>query len=200
MTIFHPQKAPIEEQIARYKAARQVVALDGSALHLMAMVAGPDQEIAVIKRRDSGASDSILAHLTAFAGRAPHVIDVIKQDWVRSDRKRADRTSVGELDFAGLSKALVEIGFLPSGAMLPSLTTKQAERAMVKVERELKKRRLTFRPVPRGVDPSSVPIRVAPTKEEVKAAKLARREEALTAPRNERQAARLAQKKEKSEL
>ncbi|MCW1919482.1 glycosyltransferase family 61 protein [Rhodobacter sp. KR11] len=198
--IFHPQKAPIEEQIARYKAARQVVALDGSALHLMAMVAGPDQDIAVIKRRDSGASDSILAHLTAFAGRRPHVIDVISQDWVRSDRKRADRTSVGELDFAKLSKELADLGFLPAGATLPSLTPKQAERAMVKVERELKKRKLTFRPVPRGVDPASVPIKVLPTREEQRAAKLARREQAETAPRNARQAARLAQKKDGSEL
>jgi hypothetical protein len=193
--IFHPQKHPIEEQIARYKAARQVVALDGSALHLLAMVAGPDHRIAMIKRRDSGASESILAHLTAFAGRAPQVIDVIKQDWVRSDRKRADRTSVGELDFARLSADLIALGFLPEGATIPALSQKQADRAILKVERELRKRRLTFRPVPRGVDPASVPIRIAPTRDEIKAEKLARRSAAETAPRNERQAQRLANKK-----
>lgn len=194
--IFHPQKHPLEVQIARYKAARKVVALDGSALHLLAMVADGAQDIAVIKRRDSGASDSILAHLTAFAGRAPHVIDAIKHDWVRSDRKRADRTSVGELDFGTLSKTLIEKGFLPDGAEIPDLPARHVQRAIEKVERELRKRGLTFRPVPRGVDPATVPIRPALTRDEIRAAKLARRESAQTAPRNDRQAARLAAQKD----
>jgi hypothetical protein len=192
--IFHPQKHPIEAQIARYKAARRVVALDGSALHLLAMVAAPEVRIAMIKRRDSGASDSIVAHLTGFIGKAPEVIDAVKQDWVRSDRKRADRTSIGELDFAGVSAALVEKGFLPQGATLPALTPRQAEKAIERIERDLRKRGLTFRPVPRGVDPASVPVRAAPSREEIKAAKLARRAEAEARPRNARQAARLAGK------
>jgi hypothetical protein len=34
--IFHPEKHPLEVQIARYKGARDIVALDGSALHLAA--------------------------------------------------------------------------------------------------------------------------------------------------------------------
>lgn len=156
--IFHPQRHPIEVQIATYKAARRVVALDGSALHLFAMVARPDQRVAVIKRRDSGASDSILAHLSAFSGRVPEVIDVIKQDWVRSDRKRADRTSVGELDFVALAQALAERGFLDEILRVSNLTERQAQRAITQMERDLGRGKLTFRPVPRGVDPASVPI------------------------------------------
>lgn len=160
--IFHPQNHPIEVQIARYKAARQVVALDGSALHLLAMVAGPQQQVALIKRRDSGASESIVAHLTAFSGRPPEVIDVIRQDWVRSDRKKADRMSVGELDFARLARDLAERGFLAPGTRMRGLSDRQALRAIQMLERSLRRAGLTFRPVPRGVDPASVPIRPAP--------------------------------------
>lgn len=192
--IFHPQKHPMEVQIARYKAARQIVSLDGSALHLLAMVARPDQHIAMIKRRDSGASDSIVAHLASFATRKPEVIDVIKQDWVRSDRKKADRTSIGELDFARLAAELVARGFLPAGIKADALNERQAERAILKVEKELRRRNLTFRPVPRGVDPNTVPLplRATVSRSDLKAAKRARMAEEEPTEKNARRLQRLA--------
>ncbi|MFC3119099.1 glycosyltransferase 61 family protein [Jhaorihella thermophila] len=55
--IFHPQKHPMQTQIARYKAARQIVAADGSALHLYAMVGRADQRVAMISRRESGGQE-----------------------------------------------------------------------------------------------------------------------------------------------
>ncbi|MCB6176733.1 glycosyltransferase family 61 protein [Rhodobacter sp. Har01] len=146
--IYHPQKHSLTEQIARYKAGRQIVALDGSALHLLAMAGARDQQVAVIKRRDSHASDSIIQHLTSFLGNRPQVIDVIRQDWVRSDRKRADRFSIGELDFAALGQALAAAGFVPQGTAWASLTEAEARAAIREAEARLKRGKLTFSPLP----------------------------------------------------
>ncbi|MES2144407.1 MAG: glycosyltransferase family 61 protein [Pseudomonadota bacterium] len=147
--IFHPQKHPMPEQIARYKAAEQVVALDGSALHLFAMVARDTQKVAIIKRRDSGATDGIVRHLSSFSGRPPRVIDTILQDWVRSDRNRADRFSFGELDFEALGKALAEAGLVPPDTRWTSLTAAESAAAMHEIEGRLRRQNLTFHPVPR---------------------------------------------------
>lgn len=148
--IFHPQKHPMPVQIARYKAASQIVALDGSALHLLAMVAHEGQEVAIIKRRDSGATDSIVRHLSTFSGREPLVINAILQDWVRSDRSRADRFSFGELDFEALGQALAASGFVPPDAGWTSLTAAESTAAMREIEGKLRRRKLTFQPIPRG--------------------------------------------------
>ncbi|GLS86081.1 hypothetical protein GCM10010873_10550 [Cypionkella aquatica] len=147
--VYHPQKHSLTDQIARYKAARQIVALDGSALHLLAMAGPIGAQVAMIKRRDSHASDSIINHLAAFLQRAPVVVDVILQDWIRSDRKRADRFSVGELDFASLGAKLVEAGFIPDAADWQTLTEAEAMAAIKAIEAQLKKGKLTFSPVPR---------------------------------------------------
>ncbi|AXI43942.1 FkbM family methyltransferase [Sulfitobacter sp. SK011] len=109
-TIFHPQQEDVETQIARYKAAREIVAPDGSALHLLAMVARPDQKIAMIKRRSSSAAGGIENHLASFSGTRPLVIDAIGENWIRSDRKRVDRFSLATLDLPALGKQLADAG------------------------------------------------------------------------------------------
>lgn len=147
--IYHPQQHPLADQIARYKGARQIVALDGSALHLAAMTGMRDQQVAVIKRRDSHASDTIVTHLAAFLGIVPDVIDVILQDWVRSDRKRADRFSIGELDFGALGRELGAKGYIDGGDNWPSLTPDEALSAIRDVEATLRRGKLTYTPVPR---------------------------------------------------
>ena len=158
--IFHPQQHPLQVQVARYKAARRIIALDGSALHLVAMVAGPDQQVAIIKRRESGATDSIVAHLHSFAGRAPLVLDAIRADWIRSDRKRADRLSFGELDFQALGRALSATGMVPAETDWPSLTVEESSAAVRQIERQLKRRKLTFHPIMRG----DAPVALLPEK------------------------------------
>lgn len=147
--IFHPQRHSMSEQIARYKAARQIVALDGSALHLVAMSGVRGQRVAMIKRRDSHASDSIITHLASFLGVTPDVIDVIRQDWVRADRKRADRFSIGELDFAALGRALAAAGYIAQGEDWPALSPAEVRAAISAIEATLQRRKLTFAPLPR---------------------------------------------------
>lgn len=147
--IYHPQRHPMRDQIARYKGAKQIVALDGSALHLVAMTGMRDQRVAMIKRRDSHASDSITVHLRSFLGMEPDVIDVIRQDWIRSDRKRADRFSIGELDFAALGRALAQAGYVDGDPDWPALTDAEVTTAIREVEGTLRRRKLTFSPQPR---------------------------------------------------
>jgi len=147
--VFHPQKASLPVQIARYKAARQIVALDGSALHMVAMVGGPDQQVGMIKRRDSDVSRSIVHHLTAFTGRPPQVFDQILRDWIRSDRRKADRTSLGELDLAALGQSLGAAGFIPEGTEIAPLTEAEARAYVAEFEAGFRGK-LTFAPAPRG--------------------------------------------------
>ena len=141
-TVFHPQTESIPAQIARYKAAREVVALDGSALHLLAMVAQPDQKVAMIKRRSSPISKGIERHLASFMGQPPVVVDAIKQNWLRSDRKKVDRFSLAELDFPKLGKALNKAGFSVSRKW-PKLNAKVRDETLAALSKEANH---TFRP------------------------------------------------------
>lgn len=146
--IYHPQNHSLPEQIARYRAARRVISLDGSALHLLAMVAPPDQSIAIIKRRKGSAPDGIIRHIAGFTGRQPTVIDVLNRSWIRSDRTRADNFSYGELNFHALGTALAHAGFLPPDTDWPNMPQRRLRGAVEWLERRLRKQGLTFTPVP----------------------------------------------------
>jgi Glycosyltransferase 61 len=148
--IFHPQNFTLQDQIARYKAARKIVALDGSALHLLAMVGTADQTVVMIKRRNSNGSNGIVRHLTAFMEREPLVLDVIAQNWVRSDRPGVDNFSFGELDLATLGTELGRAGFVPKGVDWTSLTPAETNAAIRLIETKLRRRKLTFHPLLRG--------------------------------------------------
>jgi Glycosyltransferase 61 len=189
--IFHPQDHSLPKQIARYKAARQVISLDGSALHLFAMVARGDQQVAMIKRRISNGLNGIVQHLAAFSGREPLVLDVISRQWVRSDRRGADNFSFAELDFGRLGNELAAAGFVSDSISWPSMTNDEAFVAVGKIEGQLKRKKLTFTPVPRldladiAAPPEPMRQAVEPTLPEDRQAKRARR----AARRAKRQAA-----------
>jgi pimeloyl-ACP methyl ester carboxylesterase len=120
--IFHPERHPLEVQIARYRAAKTVVALDGSALHLAAYVLPADARVAMILRRSSANVADYLMQYRGFLGIAPDVINVIRRDWISGDRKRPDFRSVGELDFADLFEQLKSLGHIPE-TFRPDLPT-----------------------------------------------------------------------------
>ena len=111
--IFHPERHPVEVQIARYKAAKLVVALDGSALHLAAYVLPAEAKVAMILRRSSANVADYMLQYQCFKGILPQVINVIRRDWISGDSTRADFRSVGELDFAALFTRLKDLGHLP---------------------------------------------------------------------------------------
>ncbi|NBZ87415.1 glycosyltransferase family 61 protein [Stagnihabitans tardus] len=147
---FHPQEHGLEAQIARYKAAKQVISIDGSALHLFALVAGPDQRVAVIKRRPGSAPDGIVDHLAGFTGQSPVVLDAIQRHWMRSDRRFADNMSYGEVDFQLLGEKLAEHGFLAPDQALTGFSAPEVGDFIAGLEGQMPKKGLYFRPI--GLD------------------------------------------------
>ena len=133
--IFHPQEHDIATQLARYKAAQRVIAADGSALHLFAMVGRPDQPVAMILRRRSGANNLLAQNVAAFCGAEPVVIEALRTEWVRAKQKKSNRLSFGELDHAELGRALGAAGFVRAGRDWPALS--EAERQEILADKGL---------------------------------------------------------------
>ena len=128
--IFYPEQHPLEVQIARYKAARQIVALDGSALHLAAYVLAPGARVAMIKRRSRANVSDYQLQFRSFCGVDIDVIDVVRTDWVSEGATRSDYRSIGELDFDMLFARLARMGYLSDGFQ-PDLPTGAEVRVMI---------------------------------------------------------------------
>ncbi len=109
--VFHPQSHDLPTQVARYKAAKQVVASEGSAIHLFAMVARDHQKMAVVARRVSQATGFILRHARSFAGIEPVLVNTLRRSWVPENESVA-RLWLSELDFAAAHHTLTEAGFI----------------------------------------------------------------------------------------
>lgn len=110
--VFYPEKHPIVVQIARYRAAEKIVALDGSALHLAAFVTDPGTRVAMILRRSKANAADYCLQFKSFCGVEPDVINVIRKDWVSGEAGRVDFRSVGEIDFAALFQRLAAQGYV----------------------------------------------------------------------------------------
>lgn len=110
-TIYHPEKHDIHHQIATYKGAKKVIAAEGSTLHMLAMVADPATEVAMIVRRPSGATRNLERHLEAFTGRAPVSITHLLRSWKPLGAAKP-RMWMGELDMPALQSSLAEAGFI----------------------------------------------------------------------------------------
>ncbi|MGB7261605.1 MAG: glycosyltransferase family 61 protein [Albidovulum sp.] len=129
--IFHPEKHPLEVQIARYKAARRIVALDGSALHLAAFFIKTGGSVAIVLRRSKANVADYVLQYRSFCEITPDVIDVIRQDWISGDAKRVDFRSVGDLDFAELFLRLAALGYVEKNFQ-PDLPDKAEVERMLK--------------------------------------------------------------------
>lgn len=135
---FHPQQYDLATQIARYKAAKKVIAADGSAIHLYAMVGGPDQPVAIILRRKSTANNLLASNVRHFCGTEPLLINALRTEWVKADGKQhSNRLSFGELDHSIVGQELSASGFVKKGADWPMLT--EDERQEIFASKGLKK-------------------------------------------------------------
>ncbi len=117
--IFHPQRHSHREQLERYAAARQIIALDGSALHMAAYALRPDAHVAIVARRRSPILARLADQLVRFSGASVDVVDCLTACWVKEDGTRIDYASIGEVDMPALFQRLVALGFIRAG--LPSL-------------------------------------------------------------------------------
>lgn len=130
-TIYYPEAHSIAHQIATYRAARKVVAAEGSALHLLAFCASENTDVAVVVRRPSGATRSIATHLTAFTGASPTLIFKLKRVW-KPIGPTKPRSWKGELDLPRVKRALVNSGFISSaGPPWKQLDSKLVQKNML---------------------------------------------------------------------
>lgn len=112
--IFHPQNVPLNEQIATYRSARRIVAVDGSALHVAATAVPSAAKVAVISRREFFAW-AIADQIRAFAGCEVRVVEAHSDMYVFSrglGRRASWSTTQVMTDFARLGDELVQYGFL----------------------------------------------------------------------------------------
>lgn len=109
--IFHPQKHDMRTQIARYKAAKHVIAAEGSALHLFGMVGQPHQKVAILVRRQSGATDQIVEHLQSFCGIEVVTVEKLQKIYKKKGgaKKRHD---LGVLAMPAVQEDLIRLGFV----------------------------------------------------------------------------------------
>lgn len=112
--VFHPQDHDLATQVARYRAARQIVIADGSAAHLYAMVGRADQQVAFLPRRRTWWEFQV-AHITHFCGRAPLVADALAREWLPLRPRRHRHMSFAEFDLPRLGRMLREAGFVAGG-------------------------------------------------------------------------------------
>ncbi len=130
--IFHPQEHPIEVQVARYKAAREVISTDCSALHLAAFFAGSDDRVAIIARRPGPTIEDFRSQYRAFCGLEPVAIEHLTRLHAFGNAKLAQMSEVyAEADFAAIQSSLTAAGFVtPCAAWaIPSAEELAAELA-----------------------------------------------------------------------
>ncbi|MBL4628617.1 MAG: glycosyltransferase family 61 protein [Roseicyclus sp.] len=124
-TIFHPQTHDITKQIATYKAARRIVSLDASSLHLAAMLVAPDAKVAIINRGPSTNIEDYIAQFTRWQGHAPTRIEAVSGYYYPDGKRVKKRETHATLDFPAVGAALAADGFLPAGTKwrAPAKTT-----------------------------------------------------------------------------
>ncbi len=108
--IFHPQDHDIETQIKQYRAAKRIVAPDGSALHLAAFVARPDAKIAVLQRRHR--QKIVQAFIEQFCAFGVSDVQLINPLAPKDNRDSAAGEAPDPLNFRLLAKQLQSADFL----------------------------------------------------------------------------------------
>lgn len=123
-TVFHPQLHDITQQIAAYKAARRIVSLDASSLHLAAMLVSPDTKVAIINRGPSNNIQDYVAQFTRWQGKAPTQIEAVSGFYYPEGKRVKKRETHATLDLPAVCRALVADGFLPKTTKWPKPTAK----------------------------------------------------------------------------
>lgn len=142
--IYHPQEHSLSAQLARYKAAKYVIAADGSALHLFAMVGRPDQKVAMVLRRKSTAHTLLTNNVRHFCKCDPLVIGALRTEWVPKNNQRSSRLSFGELDHSLIGRQLKAGGFISGDGDWPVLD--DAAREQVLTDKGIKSNRFVKSP------------------------------------------------------
>jgi len=104
-----------------YHALRFLISVDGSPLHLVALVGDADQKVACLARR-TGDFDKVFARqLKAFKGIETTVIDALLENWIPEGSTKPDRLSYGEPDLGVIYDGLKAGGFIDGETRWPAL-------------------------------------------------------------------------------
>lgn len=111
---IHPEKLSLKQQVELYNGAERLIFDEGSALHLYALMARPDQRGAIIQRRLG--TGIFRPQIRSFTGAdTMDSVSAIKTLWVPNNNLTSART---ELDFDSLRMQLENEGFV-SGESSP---------------------------------------------------------------------------------
>lgn len=132
-TVFHPQKHSFLEQIAAYRAAREVVAVDCSPLHLLALVGDADQKVGIVARRDGELDECFARQIRAFQGADARGLNFLRRNWIEDHANRPSRTSWGEVDFAALEQALAGMGLVAGDRGWSALSEAEVRSEMARI-------------------------------------------------------------------
>jgi hypothetical protein len=150
---FHPQKHDFTAQIAAYKAATHIIAVDCSPLHLLALVGNARQRVGIIARRDGDLDQIFARQIRAFQGADAVAINVLTRNWIEDTANRPSRTSWGEIDFPALSQALHAAGLISGPVPWPALTDSDRDAEVARISAV---QGIRFRPYagPKGTAPA----------------------------------------------
>jgi hypothetical protein len=138
-TVFHPQEHPLTVQVAHYRAARSIVALDGSALHLAALVLRCDARVAILNRSPSENIDDYIRQFRAFASVDPLRVDAVTDWWFEAGRRIVRREVHALLHLPDVGRALVAGGFLPAGTRWEAAPEPEVSARIAELETRLGK-------------------------------------------------------------
>ena len=132
--VFSPERHDLTTQIARYRAAKRIVGMDGSAFHLYGLVAREDQNVGVILRRQRGRSRAMCWQIESFAGRPPHVIDTLKRnrEWVVGKK-----SAIQDFDMERVGNRLKKSGLIDAGFDWGPLTSEEEAFAAAELAAEI---------------------------------------------------------------
>lgn len=106
--VIYPEKMTIQQQLAAYNSAEKIIFAEGSALHLYALVARPEQHVFVVWRR------KVATHfewqINTFGGpKKIHGVPCIKETYMPPAGEVCARAVI---DFERLSEELYEKNFI----------------------------------------------------------------------------------------
>ncbi len=131
--IFHPQRYPLDVQMAAYANAGDLVVAETGALHLIALLAPPTAKVAVIRRRPvvlAGIQSAMQSFPTAGQRQLLNAIVAVHAEPMGKGFSMSDM--LAELDFPLLWQRLQAAGMIAAaaGKPVPSAAEIAAEVAM----------------------------------------------------------------------
>lgn len=135
--VFHPQEHSLEAQIAQYKAARRIVSMDASPLHLAGFVVDPATQVAILNRAPSQNIEDYVRQFEQFRGITPYTLDTISRFWAPADQRVVRRETIGLLDFERVGAFLAENKFISDASAWRQLGESDIAQAIAEREDRL---------------------------------------------------------------